>query len=310
MTNVVVYDIASMIGCSLSAALMLDSEEVVGPKYYRYSWIKDNNNKFNPDNVFEILVHVDRNLSEQCGQFKSMQLLENEKLNSDGQVTFLDGYFEQYKYPIKLWSNWFGGVDHKNYTYPSYVDKLILCNSTPLDITFDYVMTSALKPIKNLESIDYSTDLWERDHVMTHGTDGLKIGNWHKNWYGLFHDKVKQNFTEGKLKYFFQLNRMHWEVFEKENMADVKFWGEEDIQSMINIFYTESNSDTSYMPRVMRNNPNHLELGRTWYKDVSIIEDYIEYKFSEEQKFHITKYGSHLDKKFDFFMDKWGNNLS
>lgn len=292
----VIYDYGSLIGANIGTVLTLDHQ--VGPKISDFAWnIRD----FDDTDFNQATYVIDRDESEYSGHFNTIQVLENEPLR-DGNVTFLDGYFEALP-PTKhqIWFNWFGHVSHKHFKINN-CDKLILCNPTPIDLTFDYAMTSAFKKIPDIAAIEYTTHLWDIDHVLVEDTS---TSDWQRIWYDHFHEQTKRDFVDGKLIYFFQLNRLHWDVYKNPDYQTIKMRPANSAEELIKDFYNDS-QDIRHIGFVRNSNPNSLIVNRDWYNNISDIEDYLEYKFNDIQLENIERLKQFQETRFNSFLDKYG----
>ena len=291
-----IYDDFSMIGMPISALLLSGGN--MGPVIYEWMWKKYPGQW--EDNIASHPVNANRKYSIDSGHIDTLQIMDNETLDADGNITFLDGYFEKWEdqYEDVLWSNWWGSISHKR---PKFVhhDKLILCQTSKLDAAMHYSVQSILKKITCIEDIDKSTEFWRMDHVETHKQN---IGDWLDNWNTHWDARAKQAFLDGELKYFYQLNRLHWAVF-KQPLEEVKMYTIEDAKQCVIDLY--KNFDDVHMKHVARANPDALVVDRDWMYNLEEIEDFLEIKFNEEQIADVEFHAQHYEKRKKYFKQEF-----
>lgn len=288
-----IYDDFSLIGMPLSALLLED--EKIGPPIYKWYWNRWPNQEWTNE-IWRHPVSADRDYSIKCGHLDTLQIMDNETLDDDGNITFLDGYFEKWtdKYQHQLWSNWWGSISHKS---PKFIhhDKLILCKTKKIDAAMHYSTASILKKITSIEDIDKSTEFWRMDHVETHKQN---IGDWLDNWNTHWDARAKQAFLDGELRYFYQLNRLHWAVF-KQPLDEVKMYTiEEAKQCVIDLF---NNFDDQHMNHVIRANPDALVVDADWMYNLEPIQDYLGLTFTPEQLNNIQRHAQHYELRKEYF---------
>lgn len=293
-----IYDDFSMIGMPLSAMLLSNDDEI-GPVIYEWMWRRYPNTPWK-NNITDHTVMANRDFSIVCGHLDTLQNMDNETLDADGNITFLDGYFEQWEHRFDhvLWSNWWGSISHK---YPKFVhhDKLILCQTSKLDAAMHYSVQSILKPITSIKDIDNSTEFWRMDHVEV---DNANIGDWLDKWNKHWDARVKQAFLDGELKYFYQLNRLHWAVFKKP-LEEVEMYTIDDARQCVIDMYNEF--DEIHMQRVAEVNPDALVVDRHWMYNLQQLEDFLEMKFTQEQRSDVKIHADHFEKRLEYFLKEF-----
>ena len=291
-----IYDDCSMIGMALSALLL--SDKSFGPKIYE--WMCIDQPGIWEGKVENHPVNAKRDRSIELGHLHTLQLMDNEKLDADGNITFLDGYFEKFEsqFDNQLWSNWWGSISHKK---PKFIhhDKLILCKTTKLDAAMQYATNSILKTITSEDDIDKSTEFWRMDHVETHKKD---IGTWTETWHKHWHERCKELFRDGQLKYFYQLNRLHWAVF-KQPLEEVKMYTIDDAKEVVRAMYADF--DSNHIQHLYNANPDALLVDSNWMHNLYEIEEYLETKFTIDQLRNVKKYMEHHQLRLEYFKQEF-----
>ena len=301
--NITIYDDYDLIGNALAAALV--QTKAYGPKMFRWMW--DTHSYYDEDGVTQKNILADRDWAIDSGYLNSIQAMENECGNGTEilQTTFLDGFFEQFGGPWNnvVWANWFGTVSAK-YPKLNNHDKLILCQTSRFDAVMNYCCEGVMRPIL-LEDIDLSTENWRMDHVEQYGSN---IGEWTDLWYNNWHEQCKNDYADGKLKYFFQLNRLHWDLFHtiKGIKTDkVKMYTIDQTNDVLREVYEggPGQFDSTHMDRVIETNPDGLVIDSKWHSNLQPIQDHLSMTFNDKQLSNINRYIIQCQKKVDYFKE-------
>ena len=321
--NISIYDDYDLIGNALAAALVQTKE--YGPKMFK--WIWDTDSSYDKNDITHKNIVSDRNWAIDSGYLNSIQAMENECGNGTEilQTTFLDGFFEQFKdedkdpatafeeamldtfvvskYENVVWANWFGTVSAK-YPKLNNHDKLILCQTRRFDAAMNYCCEVAMRPI-SLGDVDLSTENWRMDHVEQYGSN---IGEWTDLWYNNWHEQCKNDYADGKLKYFFQLNHLHWDLFHtiKGIKTDkVKMYTIDQTTDVVREVYKggAGTFDSTHMGRVIETNPDGLVIDSMWHSNLEPIQDHLSMTFNDKQLSNISRYKTQCQKKIDYFKE-------
>lgn len=304
--NISIYDDYDLIGNALAAALV--QTKAYGPKMFR--WIWDTDSAYDKNDITYKNIVSDRDWAIDSGYLNSIQAMENECGNGTEilQTTFLDGFFEQFGGPWNnvVWANWFGTVSAK-YPKLNNHDKLILCQTSRFDAAMNYCCEVAMRPLTEIETnpVDLSTENWRMDHVEQYGSN---IGEWTDLWYNNWHEQCKNDYADGKLKYFFQLNHLHWDLFHtiKGIKTDkVKMYTIEQTTDVVREVYRggDGTFDSTHMGRVIETNPDGLVIDSMWHSNLQPIQDHLLMTFNDKQLSNISRYAAQCQKKVDYFKE-------
>jgi hypothetical protein len=296
--RITIYDDTPLIGNTLSCCLQ--DNKSYGPGVYRWMWDQLKTFYETGSTVEKNLVHPDRETVISNGYLDTLQRMDNETLDDQGNITFLDGFFEKWeeKFEHVVWSNWWGSISHKHAKFVHH-DRLVFAHATKKDMAMHYACTKILNPIIDEDHIDLIVDNWRMDHVLVHGKD---VGNWSDIWFTHFHDKVKQDFQNGKLKYFYQLNRLNWHVFKKP-FKDVKMYTVDDARQVVLTMYHEH--DDQHIERYIKQHPECISIDLEWYKDINRIQDYLEVSFDRKQLNNLNKLEAEIEIKKEYFQQQF-----
>lgn len=301
--NITIYDDYDLIGNALAAALV--QSKAYGPKMFKWMW--DTNSSYDEDDVTQKNIFDERDWAIESGYLNSIQAMENECGNGKEilQTTFLDGFFEKFKgqWDNVIWANWFGTVSAK-YPKLNNHDKLILCQTSRFDAAMNYCCEGVMRPI-SLEDIDLSTENWRMDHVEQYGSN---IGEWTDLWYNNWHEQCKNDYADGKLKYFFQLNRLHWDLFNtiKGIKTDkIKMYTIDQTNDVLKEVYEGGlgQFDSTHIGRVIETNPDGLVIDSKWHSNLQPIQDHLSMTFNDKQLSNINRYIIQCQKKVDYFKE-------
>lgn len=195
-------------GTQDSIAWLLCEESNIGPQIYTAPWKNLKPNKRFEYAVLGPLVEDLREGKYADLHITTMRHMENDEPDENGVLNFLQPFRTlESIYSNVVWSNYFGGIK-RNYSLIS-ADKVILCNETLLEDTFHYVISHAFKLI-DYKRIENHCRLWWQDHVYVDNED---VGQWREIWYNHYHSLMHKLHDQGKLKYMWQLNFAHWDLY-------------------------------------------------------------------------------------------------
>lgn len=298
--RITIYDGSTMIGSAMAAAFNI--EKLFGPTIFHYTWQPDLAGRFQNK---DILVWHNRPKSDQIGHLETLRHMEVDTLNSQSEITFLDGYFEKFEEEFEhvVWANYFGNVNHKHYKFVHH-DKLIICDQSAPMQAFHYQLNTQSKVITTEKQIRDHTEHWRTDHVELNGEH---TSDWINIWNDNFHDQAVKDMNDGKLKYFWQLNRLHWAVFKEDNWQDAKdkMPSVQDMEADVERCYL--NFSTKRQDYILENNPDAFIADRLWYSDQEIekLEEFLNYSFTVEQLKNIKMYGEKQDANWQEFCQKY-----
>lgn len=296
-----IYDPCTLVGRYIGAILMQDSDNY-GPKYLDFFWNAGDNHQFKQHNG-SAYVYIDKPVAYDVGMMDSIQRMENVDTGPWEPVSFLHNFYDKWDgvYPNTVWSNWFGVASVK---FPVFAepDKIIIVNGTRLMAIYDYVVQSMLKPIEGVEHIDRIAEAWREDHVEV---DGEQLGTWLHKWTTVYRQQAIDAYERGEVKYFFQINRLHWDIF-KLNESEIKILDVESAKDRLRNDWGQVKME-EYVSRVREANPNHLLVEQDWYDHLDVIEDYLDMKFNDTQLDQIAKIKTIMDANWKSFSKEYAD---
>lgn len=176
-------------------------------------------------------------------------------------------YSKQFEYPV--WSNYFGNT--KNKTASPYCDKLIFAKSKKGEDPMFYITQYAYQGFYGVEDLQSHSEIWWTDHMLM---DGNHIGKWKEIWYAKYEDQCIQDFHDGKLKYMWQLNQAHWDLYHVlfDGMESITLdYSEEKLLSRCDDTQVLINQDN----RLKELPEDTLVVDIDWYENPNIILDYL-----------------------------------
>ena len=180
-----------------------------------------------------------------------------------------------YAYPV--WSNYFGSTISPQAV--PLADKLIFAAATVKESAMFYITQYAFNNIKDEKSVTDHSKIWWEDHMLMGGNN---IGKWKEVWYRDYHDQCIQDATDGKLKYMWQLNFAHWDLFEalqgngkfKLDYSPTRLFKDKHKQD-------DLKAQNNTIKSMVDNNVDHLVIGPDWFKHTDTILDYLGLSNSE-----------------------------
>ena len=216
----------------------------------------------------------------------------------DGVIDFL-APFKQFEseYDHVVWSNYFGSVKHSDQRIAA--DKLIIVKSTLEDLIFNYVSSYAFVVLSE-ESIEEHSRVWYEDHTIV---EDEYVSSWKEIWYRDYQEQCLQDYRDGKLKYMWQLNFAHWDLWDAIMDGKDSFKLSYDDERLFSKFTAE---DLDFQNDLIeRNKHNCLVVDIDWYKNPRQILDYLGVENSQQLtdslKYYKDKYESNRKKFNDLF---------
>ena len=281
-------------GTQDSIAWWLCEEQNIGPQIYNAPWRTGKSTATFENDILGTLVEDDRAIEEHT---ETLRLMEN--VPGD----FLSPFRSLEKdYDILVWSNYFGALCNPNQKIPA--DRVILTNATKLEDCFHYVISHAFKLLTD-NKVDDDSEVWWMDHVYVDGED---VGTWKELWYGKYHALAKQDWADGKLKYMWQLNYMHWDLYHaiKDGKDSIEMVPADDFDRL---FQEKLINDYDSIDQTIRGNPDALVVpAPSWWNSADDILDYLELGWTQSLRKNLLDYTVAYRQKRDWFnitFEKW-----
>ena len=264
-------------GTQDSIAWWLCEEDGIGPQIYNAPW-RTGKIQAQFDNPMLGTLVEDCRLYEEHDE--TMRLMEN---TSDD---FLEPWRQHESAHTNLVrSNYFGCLLNPQQKIIS--DKLILCRESQQEDCFHYMISHAFKML-TADKIDDDSEVWWRDHVYV---DGKHIGDWHKIWYSLYHDKMLTAHTEGKLRYMWQLNYMHWDLFhaiqEGKATGGIELCSPHDYHRL---FQEKLEPQPNVIEQTINSNTGLVVDDPNWFTSADSILDYLNIAWTDSLRQNLTEY--------------------
>ena len=226
--------------------------------------------------VQEMRNPEDEPITEELYEIHQESLRKMENLQSDDGISnCTTEYFEYsktFEYPV--WSNYFGNT--KNKTASPYCDKLIFAKSKKGEDPMFYITQYAYQGFFGVHDVKSHSEIWWKDHMYM---DGNTVGHgmtekWKEIWYAKYEDQCIQDFHDGKLKYMWQLNQSHWDLYHSllEGKESITLdYSEEKLLSRCDDTQVLINQDN----RLKELPEDSLVVEIDWYENPNIILDYL-----------------------------------
>ena len=273
-------------GTQDSIAWWLCEEEGIGPQIYNAPWRSGKIQAQFENPLLGTLVEDIRTYDEHD---ETMRLMEN--VPGD----FLTPWYKFSEWNnILIWSNYFGAMCEPSQTVPG--DRVILANADALEDCFHYVISHAFK-LLTAKKVDDDSEVWWQDHVFVGGED---LGVWKELWYGRYHKQALRDFSDKKLKYMWQLNFMHWDLYHAIQN------GREEIEmipadNLDRLFQEKLQNDYGSIEQTIKTNPNALVVNTPFWYDADNILDYLEISWTNSLRNNILDYSKVYRQKRDWF---------
>jgi hypothetical protein len=216
-------------------------------------------------------------------------------------------YSKTFEYPV--WSNYFGNT--KNKTSSPYCDKLIFAKSNKGEDPMFYITQYAYQSFTNVEDVKSHSEIWWKDHMFMDGNNvgtGGMTEKWKEIWYAKYEDQSIQDFHDGKLKYMWQLNQSHWDLYhslleDKENIT--LDYSEEKLLERCDDTQTLINQEN----RLTELRSDALVVNIDWYENPNIILDYLEVSNSPELTSAVALYKERFLKVREAYNKKFNASV-
>ena len=262
-------------GTQDSIAWWLCEEEDIGPQIYNVPW---RSGKIQAEFEHPLLGTLVEDIRTYDEHDETMRLMEN--VPGD----FLQPWRKFDKQDYKLvWSNYFGEMCEPSQNI--IADKLILCNQTREEDCFHYIISHAFKKLTK-DKVDDDTEVWWKDHVYV---DGKDIGMWKDIWYGKYNESMHKAFDEGKLKYMWQLNFAHWDLYHalQDNKVDVTL---EDPDNYTRLFEDKLKKEYDSIEDTIMHNDGLIIVDPNWFVQADQILEYLEIPWTDNLKTNLNDY--------------------
>ena len=279
-------------GTQDSIAWWLCEEDNIGPQIYNAPWRTGKiQAKFDNPNLGTLVE--DCRLYEEHDE--TMRLMEN---TSDD---FLQPWRQHESAHTNLvWSNYFGCLLNPQQKIIS--DKLILCRESQQEDCFHYMISHAFKML-TADKIDDDSEVWWRDHVYV---DGKHIGDWHKVWYSLYHNKMLTAHSEGKLRYMWQLNYMHWDLFhalaEGKDTGGIELCSPHDYHRL---FQEKLEPQPNVIEQTINSNTGLVVDDPNWFTSADAILDYLDIAWTDSLRQNLTEYTDVYTQKRQWYDERF-----
>lgn len=173
-------------------------------------------------------------------------------------------------YDICIWSNYFGDLKEIESTIKA--DKTILVKTSNAERQFFYISNYAFNAMKK-DLIDDHSKIWWEDHMLMNGEI---LGNWKEIWYNKYHNYMHEQFDKGVLKYMWQLNYAHWDLYHAiaDGHDDIEFVHCDDIDRLFNE-RNDAEDIESTIKAYDDLGQSYIVVGDNWYENPEKILNYI-----------------------------------
>lgn len=266
--RIAILDTGELIGVGIAAAL-LGRDTVYYPKNI-FKTIT-----FDEKNISSPIVTIDRQPIMGKELVQSHAVMENDPIDDDFNEKITPNYFQfgkwQYGFNRMVWANFFGVPTAKKINFFNTVDKFITITTDPLDNVMRYAVISAMKPV-DIDYLKFSTQIWIDDHVTMNDHD---ITQFSKVWHDDFMEMCIKKIESGEIKYWFQTNRLHWNVYEairnNQPLSSVHIPTQDDLIKYCNKLYNGPKK-----PDYAQDTKGSIVLDKYWYKELDLLFDRLE----------------------------------
>ena len=285
-------------GTQDSIAWWLCEETGIGPQIYNAPWQSGNIQAEFDYPMLGTLVEDCRNYPEHD---ETLRLMEN--VPGD----FLEPWrrFTEW-YPKLVWSNYFGCLCEP--TENISADKLILCDESVEEDCFHYIISHAFKRL-SLKKVHDDSEVWWRDHVYVGGED---LGGWREIWYKRYHDQCIRDWHDGKLKYMWQLNFMHWDLYHAiRDNTDTRNIQLPDSRDYTRLFAEKlDTTGPDSIKETIRCNDGIVVQDPTWWDQADEILNYLEISWTPSLRKNLSEYTDMYKRKRDWYEQVFANYLT
>ena len=180
---------------SVELAWWLCTEDKIGPQIYEYIGLQEEEYHIGP--IVNEIRETDSDEEKLYHQVNELML--------QGNPAMLEPYkfFTEYS-KATVWSNFFGAFDNKSSGFNA--QKLVVFNPSVAHTMMSYITNYAFNHMPR-EGVIKQSELWWKDHKFKPGLD-----DWNTVWLSEYQKICLDAWDEGKLKYMWQLNMLHWDV--------------------------------------------------------------------------------------------------
>jgi hypothetical protein len=286
---------------------LLCEEEGVGPQIFTIEPLIRQE-----DGLFSRIITDDRDLPEFIDHNICSQRIENSRGKT---LCFIDSYRKytsQFQHVI--WGSHYACIKNPRTVFTG-LDRLILCKTDLIVSMFHYLSGFAFNPISDEEHFERDCALWWQDHTFV---DGDLTSRWKEVWYGTYHDRIKQQFIDGELKYMWQLNFIFWDLHkailnEEKNLDNIELEPHDNTtriwETKLKEFGDEPQDDLI---------ATHKEAGvdflqvndPDWTSQLDEILDYLKIKKSKTIEHNLEQYKTLIEPKREWFEEAFSKELA
>ena len=284
-------------GTQDSIAWWLCEEPGVGPQIYNAPWRTGEIQAQFDHPLLGTLVEDIRTYDEHD---ETMRLMEN----VPGDFLAPWRKFGEWYDPL-VWSNYFGCLLEPTQNIVS--DKLILCDQSVNEDCFHYIISHAFKKL-SLNKVDDDTEVWWKDHVFV---DGKDVGVWKDIWYKRYHPQCIKDWHDGRLKYMWQLNFMHWDLFHAiQSGNDTSNIHMEDPNNYTRLFSEKlDTTGPDSIAETIRHNDGLVVKDPVWWNSADEILDYLEMSWTPSLHKNLLDYTDMYERKRDWYETEFNSYL-
>lgn len=203
---------------------------------------------------------------------QSIQLLDNPTKGIIDVMSPFDDLRNEYDHLV--WSNYTSNLNNPDNIIKA--DKTILVDNSPEEQLFFYISQYAFAWLESIEDVIQQTNNWANEH---------NIENWKEVWDNKYAKNFEQAFTDGKLKYMWQLNFAHHDLMDQlaKGKDDITLV---DADDHARLFDKQKEDFTDTLFAYANSEADYLIVGDDWFEDYENIIDYLEI----ESSFRLKKF--------------------
>ena len=232
---------------------------------------------------------------------ESLRKMANDKSIDNVSYCTTD-YYDRFlpEYDKVVWSKYYGGFKDS----VSYLDcdRLIFVESSIDEELYDYITGPALRRLDE-EKIHYDSELWWKDHVYNNNVD---VGKWREVWYNDYHEQCILDYHAGKLKYMWQLNFAHWDVWQAINnnvpKIELNYSHSRLFQNKKQSGLTISTKQKRFVKLFEENNFDYKLIPQDWYNYLNEISKYTGIEITQEMLDWLELYRAFNTAKRMYYM--------
>lgn len=203
---------------------------------------------------------------------QSIQLLDN---STNGIIDVMSPFKDiRNEYEHLVWSNYTSNLNNPDNIIKA--DKTILVDNSPEEQLFFYISQYAFAWLESIEDVIQQTNNWANEH---------NIENWKEVWDSKYAKNFEQAFTDGKLKYMWQLNFAHHDLMDQlaKGKDDIMLV---DADDHARLFDKQKEDFTDTLFAYANSESDHIIVGDNWFEEYESIIDYLEI----ESSFRLKKF--------------------